>query len=132
MGGTEQSGESKRSKLMEQLHRLLDAINNHPPYDMKRGTMHTIPVASFDCMPGLCVFIKTVSSLPPSGWQSEFHSAANQGAVTDKITDHNYDLLYEKYLHSLRSGGKSIATYGSPTSVLFQPSNYKLRCVAIG
>jgi hypothetical protein len=98
---TEQAAESKRSKLMEQLDRLINAINNHPPQDMERG-IHTIPVASFDCMPGLCVFIKTVPGLPSSGWQSEF-TAAHQGAVTDKITKHNYDLLYSPLLAHWRA-----------------------------
>lgn len=74
---------------------------------------HVSPaIASFDCMPDLCVFVHRSYEPKVQNGKSDFHTAAMaQKPVTDKIAPHNYDLFYEKYLNSIHLGGRSIAPY---------------------
>jgi hypothetical protein len=96
--------------VMEEVKEVLDGLHG-------QGTggalQHVSPaIASFDCMPDLCVFVHRSYEPKVQNGKSDFHTAAMaQKPVTDKIAPHNYDLFYEKYLNSIHLGGRSIAPY---------------------
>ncbi len=95
-------------RVMDQVMDELDVLHNREEWQ------NSSTITSFDCMPDLCVFVHRPSEPLGQYGRSAFHMAALAlEPVPDKITRHNYDIFYEKYLNSIRRGGPSIAPYNN-------------------